>query len=178
MKEIIMSKLLTLQKKTILVMMILMVSLFSKDVYGGKWVFYSDLGGKSYYDKDSIKKISDNTVTVWTKTFPSQEWIDLRRNMIIEYDKLLKEQGRKDPFTRRKVKDDKVSYEKTFMEINCETGSYRYLKMITYNKSNEIIWSSEDNKKSTVSEDVRQFEPNTPGYYFYEKVCREGVNSR
>ena len=135
----IMNKLLTIQKKIILVLVVLMVSLFSNIAYGGKWVFYSNLGGKSYYDKDSIKKISDNTVTVWTKTFPSQEWIDLRRNMIIEYDKLLKEQGRKDPFKRRTVKDEVVSYQKDFMEINCETGSYRYLKMTTYNKRDEII---------------------------------------
>jgi len=173
MKEIIMYQLITIQKKIIYVLLILMVSLFSNDAYGGKWVFYSNLSGKSYYDKDSIKKISDNTVTLWTKTFPSQEWIDLHRNMRIEYDKLLKEQGRKDPFKRRTVKDDEVSYEKTFMEINCETGSYRYLKMITYNKSSEIIWSSEDNKKSTISEDVLRFEPSTSGYYFYKMVCNE-----
>ena len=149
----------------------------SKDVRGEGWIFYSNLGGMSYYHKDSIIKISDNTVTVWTQVFPSQELIDLYRNMRIEYEKMLKEEGKKNLSKRRVVKDDVVYNLKSIIEINCETGSYRYLKKIMFNKSDEVIWSSDDNIKSrdNLLETTYQFQPNTQGFYFYMKVCNEGL---
>jgi hypothetical protein len=145
-----------------------------KDGRGENWIFYSNLSGKGFYDKDSIKKISKNSITVWTKVFPSQEWLDLRKNMRTEYNRLLKEEGGEDPHTKRKVNDDEVFYQKTLVEVNCKTGSYRYLKMITYNKSDVIIWSSDDEKKTKddLSKSVNKFEPNTPGYRFYTEVCQ------
>jgi hypothetical protein len=106
--------------------------------------------------------------------FPSQEWLDLLKNMRTEHNRLLKEEGREAPYKKRKVNDDVVFYQKTLVEVNCKTGSYRPLKMITYNKSDIIIWSSDDEKKTKddLSKSVNKFEPNTPGYIFYTEVCQ------
>lgn len=165
----------TIQKKTILVLGMIIFLLYPNVVRGDQWVMYSGIGGKSYYDKDSITKTSESTVTVWTQVFPSQEWIDLRRKMLIEHDKMLKEEGRKDPFKKRKVDDDVVYKLKSLIEINCEEGSYRHLKMMLFNKSGQIIWSKRYNRKSIASEGIRRFEPNTMGYYFYDDVCSEEI---
>jgi len=145
--------------------------IFANYAWASEWIFYSDLGGRSFYDKDSIKSISTKTLTVWTKLLPAQTNIDMYREMRDDTKKLIKEG--KYPFKRRQVDDDELSYQKVLMEINCNSGSYKYLKFIQYNKSDEIIYSSDDNnkEKNDPMNEVRYFNPETPGYKFYSEVC-------
>ncbi len=146
--------------------------MFSFELKAENWIFYSDLGGKGFYDKDSIKSVSGKTITVWTKLLPTQEAIDANRYLTDSKKKLTKEG--KYPFKIRQVNDDELSYQKTFDEISCDSGSYKYLKFIFYNKSDEIIYSSDDDDKKVKNHPmnkVHYFSPGTPGYKFYEEIC-------
>jgi hypothetical protein len=160
--------------KIFLSIFIILLFVFPNNLQGENWIFYSDIGGMGYYDKDSIIILTDNTVTVWTKLLPTQKMINLHRG-VRDYTNELIKGGKKYPFKRRQVTDDELSYQKTLTEINCDSGSYKYLKMMFYNKSDEIIYSSDDNKKAQNDpmDKVRYFEPDTPGYKFYSEVCSE-----
>ena len=158
--------------KIYLSIVLMIFLMFSFELKAEKWIFYSDLGGKGFYDKDSIKSVSGKTITVWTKLLPTQEAIDANRYLTDSTKKLTKEG--KYPFKIRQVNDDELSYQKTLDEISCDSGSYKYLKFIFYNKSDEIIYSSDDDDKKVKNHPmnkVHYFSPGTPGYKFYEEVC-------
>jgi hypothetical protein len=142
-------------------------------VKGENWILYSNLSGENYYDRDSINNLPDNIVTVWSKVIPSQEWVDLFHNAKIEYEKMLKKEGKKDPFKKRKVKDDELSYQKTLTKIDCILGSYKYIKMIQYNKSGEIIFSTDDNPNNLddTYRNFYDFAADTPGYKLFRDMC-------
>ena len=145
--------------------------LFPFELRAKNWIFYSNIEGQSFYDKDSIKSVSDKTVTVWTKLLPTQDNIDMYREMTNEIKKLKKEG--KYPFKIRQINDDELSYQKDLTELHCNSGTYKYLKIMFYNKSDEIIYSSDDDKKgpNDPRNKVRYSAPDTPGYRFYSEVC-------
>ena len=150
---------------------LIVLFLFSNEIKAENWIFYSDIEGKGFYDKDSIKNISDKTITVWTKILPTKKGIDEYRDTRNDENELIK--TGKYHLKRRKVNDDKLSYQKSLIKINCDSGSYKCLKFIFYNKSNEIIYSSDDDKnvQNDPRNKVHYFKPDAPGYKFYNGVC-------
>ncbi len=150
---------------------LMVLFMYPNELKAENWIFFSDIDGKGFYDKDSIKSVSGKTITVWTKVLPTQNEIDVHRYVRDDTKKLKKEGNY--PFKIRQIKDDELAYHKTLMEISCNSGSYKYFKFVSYNKSDEIIFSSDDDKKGqgNFRDEVHYFAPGTPGYNFYEEVC-------
>ena len=119
------------------------------------WRYYGRTEwGDSYYDRQSIKKISQDILEVWTKeVVTSKKQKDLMIKSRRGYDS-----------APRGFRDYAV--ELSLKEINCSTGEMRYLAIVDYNAVNKIIDSVD------VTGKWRQVIPDSILEDLYNIVCK------
>jgi Fe-S cluster biosynthesis and repair protein YggX len=122
---------------------------------GADWKFYA--GNESadyYYDRHSIKKISQDILEVWTK-----EVVISKK----QKDLMIKSRQR-DDLSARGFRDYAV--ELSLKEINCSTKEMRYLAIVDYNAVNKIIDSVDFTGKWF------RILPDSIGKNLYNIVCK------
>ena len=122
---------------------------------GADWKYYGRTEwSDSYYDRHSIKKISQDILEVWTKeVVTSKKQKDLMIKSLQRYDS-----------SPRGFRDYAV--ELSFKEINCATEEMRYLAIVDYNAVNKMIDSVDFTGK------WRQVSPDSIGEDLYNIVCK------
>jgi hypothetical protein len=101
--------------------LVMFVILFSSTGWGADWKFYtSHLGEPWYYDSQSIRQVSEDTVRVWTKSTASKERL-----------------GEEAKF---KIRSIKVVF--GLYEFTCSTKKVRLLSLIMYDKNGSILFST------------------------------------
>ena len=122
---------------------------------GADWKYYGRTEwGDSYYDRQSIKRISQDILAVWTKdVVTSKKQKDLMLKSRQGYDS-----------SPRGFRDYAV--ELSLKEINCSTEEVRYLAIVDYNAVNKIIDSVDVTGKWC------QVVPYSIGEDLYNIVCK------
>jgi hypothetical protein len=137
---------------------VLLVSLLilpcSKDVNGEEWIRYATVGGVlRLYDAGSIKYLPNNSVRVFVKMIPEDEEILLK--MIADFRKI-------DPAL------DNFRQLNSLYEINCKDRTYKSLKMIFYDKEEQVIGKLTDEEPS-----VAYISPESTEEVLYKKMCEK-----
>ena len=122
---------------------------------GADWKYYGRTEwGDSYYDRQSIKKISQDILEVWTKeVVTSKKQKDFMIKSRQNYE--LSPRGFRD-----------YAMELSLKEFNCSTEEMRYLAVVDYNAANKIIDSVDFTGK------WRQVIPDSIVEDLYNIVCK------
>jgi hypothetical protein len=105
------------------------IFLFASGAWAADWILFNTPDeGKAYYDKSSIKKVSNNIIRVWTKT-------------------ILNKDGKKKYFSflqrinEAPDKPDILNYELMLNEIDCANERGRFSSMtINYDENAVVYW--------------------------------------
>jgi hypothetical protein len=140
---------------SLLIVLVSFSIVISSVTEGADWKYYGRTEcSDSYYDAQSIKKISQDILEVWTK-----EVVTSKK----QKDLMIKSRRGYDP-SPRGFRDYAV--ELSLKEISCSTEGMRYLAIVDYNAVNKIIDSVDFTGK------WRQVIPNSIAEDLYNIVCK------
>jgi hypothetical protein len=144
-----------MRDSSLLIVLISISIVISSVAEGADWKYYGRAEwGDYYYDRQSIKKISQGILEVWTKeVVTSKKQKDLMIKSRQRYD--LSPRGFRD-----------YAVELSLKEFNCSTKEMRFLAIVDYNAVNKIIDSVDFTGK------WRQVIPDSIGEDLYKIVCK------
>jgi hypothetical protein len=128
------------------------LSLFSNDVWGENLVksgYDEHSGTVFYYDKDSVKRISGK-VKLWEKIYWGGEELSKRVELLGK----MSVEG-----------NQKLSYSKYLVEINCKEKTFSYIVYIDYDEKGGVLYLDKP------SEEILNIVPNTVIDWLKKHVC-------
>jgi cell division septation protein DedD len=136
--------------------------LFANQAWTADWIHYDTAAvGDMYYDKTSIKKVSEGIISVWNKNILSKE-------AKTKYFSILKERHKapKNPAV--------LSYYTKLMEIDCANKKIKDISVTFYDEKGKFIYSSPKSE----SGEWKAVIPNTVGEKLINVVSCETVVSK
>jgi hypothetical protein len=136
--------------------------LFSNQAWAANWIYFDTASvGDVYYDKSSIKKVSENIIAVWSKDVLSEQ---AKR----KYFSLLKEihKAPKNLYM--------LNYYTKLMEIDCVNKKIKDISVIFYNEKGKIVYASPKSESGEWNDIL----PNTVGEKLINIVSCEPVVSK
>ncbi len=133
--------------------------LFSNQAWAADWIYFDTAAvGDVYYDKSSIKKVSENIISIWNKNVLSEKAKK-------KYFSLLKEihKAPKNP--------SMLNYYKKLMEIDCVNRKIKDISVIFYNEKGKVIYASPKSESGEWNDVL----PNTVGEKLINIVSCESV---
>jgi hypothetical protein len=133
--------------------------LFSNQAWAVDWIYFDTAAvGDVYYDKSSIKKVSENIISIRNKDILSDQ---AKR----KYFSLLKEihKAPKNP--------SMLNYYTKLMEIDCANKKIKDISVIFYNEKGKVIYASPKNESGEWNDIL----PNTVGEKLINIVSCEAV---
>ncbi len=104
--------------------------LFADQAWATDWIYYDTADfGDSYYDKNSIKKIKESIISVWTKNILSEE-------AKTKYFSILKE------IHKAPDNPSMLCYYTKLLEIDCVNEKIKDTSVTIYDEKGEVIYSS------------------------------------
>ena len=131
--------------------------LFANQAWAADWIYYDTADfGDSYYDKNSIKKIKESIISVWTKNILSEE-------AKTKYFSILKE--------IHKAPDDPsmLCYYAKLMEIDCVNEKIKDTSVTIYDEKGDVIYSSPKGESGNWNDII----PISVGERLKNIVCKE-----
>ena len=114
-------------KSLFLFFLIVGIILIGTIAEGADWILLGENNiGTSYYDRASIKQLSEDVVKVSVKYAYSSEGVEKFREAF-----------------PRVNRSEMVAYTLYIYDINCSKGSFRLIKAITYNSAGSVISGTE-----------------------------------
>jgi ketosteroid isomerase-like protein len=135
--------------------------LFANQAWAADWIYYDTADfGDSYYDKNSIKKIKESIISVWTKNILSEE-------AKTKYFSILKE--------IHKAPDDPsmLCYYAKLMEIDCVNEKIKDTSVTIYDEKGDVIYSSPKGESGKWNDII----PISVGERLKNIVCKEPATS-
>lgn len=127
----------------------------SKDSDKGNWIEYGRYKGSVYfYDKNSIKRPSKNIIQVWRKLTYSDEHRERDIRMLVKTG----------AYTKKQL--EKLWYDVTLDEIDCEKNRVRSISIICYDTGNNVLLRR-DNPKAKWQYII----PQSHEFYLKKRVC-------
>jgi len=133
--------------------------LFANQAWAADWIYYDTAAvGDMYYDKSSIKKVSESIISVWNKDILSEE-------AKTKYFSILKgiHKAPKNP--------SMLSYYTKLMEIDCINKKIKDISVIFYDEKDKVVYSSPKSESS----EWNAILPNTVGEKLINIVSCEAV---
>ena len=131
--------------------------LLANQAWTADWIYYDTADfGDSYYDKNSIKKIKESIISVWTKNILSEE-------AKTKYFSILKE--------IHKAPDDPsmLCYYAKLMEIDCVNEKIKDTSVTIYDEKGDVIYSSPKGESGNWNDII----PISVGERLKNIVCKE-----
>ena len=131
--------------------------LLANQAWTADWIYYDTADfGDSYYDKNSIKKIKESIISVWTKNILSEE-------AKTKYFSILKE--------IHKAPDDPsmLCYYAKLMEIDCVNEKIKDTSVTIYDEKGDVIYSSPKGESGKWNDII----PISVGERLKNIVCKE-----
>lgn len=125
-------------------------------VEGADWIPLGESNmGTAYYDRASIKQLSENVVRVSVKYTYSPEGIKEFREAFLKVSR-----------------DELISYTLYVYDINCSGDSFRLIKARTYNLAEGVIGGTELEINETEQSTPEHITPNSMMERLSEAACR------
>ncbi len=103
--------------------------LFSNQAWAADWIYFDTaVAGDVYYDKSSIKKESENIISIWNKNVLSEKAKK-------KYFSLLKE------INKAPKNSSMLSYYKKLMEIDCVNRKIKDISVTFYNEKGKVVYA-------------------------------------
>jgi len=131
--------------------------LFANQAWAADWIYYDTADfGDSYYDKNSIKKIKESIISVWTKNILSEE-------AKTKYFSILKE------IHKAPDNPSMLCYYTKLLEIDCVNEKIKDTSVTIYDEKGDVIYSSPKGESGKWNDII----PISVGERLKNIVCKE-----
>jgi hypothetical protein len=131
--------------------------LFANQAWAADWIYYDTADfGDSYYDKNSIKKIKESIISVWTKNILSEE-------AKTKYFSILKE------IHKAPDNPSMLCYYTKLLEIDCVNEKIKDTSVTIYDEKGDVIYSSPKGESGNWNDII----PISVGERLKNIVCKE-----